>query len=134
MSIPTADVRQAVDAHTRSRADAESSSRRVGQLELDRLAAFRILNAGEQRRFEQFRFVFELLHMPLSNALPATMRAWQPSHGVRMSRIDPDRTVPNVRFRAGRLRNLGGISVLRPPTSGDKRFIWAEAVIAAETD
>jgi|ERR1035438_4297920 hypothetical protein len=104
MSIPTADVRQAIDAHTRSRADAESSSRRVGQLELDRLAAFRILNAGEQGRFEQFRFLFELLHLPLFNALSATMRARQPSRGVRMSRIDPFETVANGGFPASQQR------------------------------
>src|SRR5690242_8586108 len=41
-------------------------ARRVGRLELDRLAALRILNAGEQSRFEQFRFVFEFLHVAAS--------------------------------------------------------------------
>ena len=102
MSIPTADVRQAIDAHTRSRADAESSSRRVGQLELDRLAAFRILNAGEQGRFEQFRFLFELLHLPLFKALSAIMRARQPSRGARMSRIDAMLKITGDRFRVVR--------------------------------
>jgi hypothetical protein len=46
------------------------------------------LNAGEQGRFAQSRLLFELLHLPLFNALSATMRARQPSRGVRMSRID----------------------------------------------
>ena len=37
--------------------------------------------------------------MPLSNALPATMRARQPSHGVRMSRIvDPKPPASTDRF------------------------------------
>src|SRR5580658_3336107 len=37
---------------------------RVGRLELGCLATFGILHASEQRRFEQFRLVFELLHVP----------------------------------------------------------------------
>jgi hypothetical protein len=36
--------------------------------------------------------------MSLSNALPATMRARQPSHGVRMSRIDPKPPASTDRF------------------------------------
>src|SRR5258708_37532390 len=56
-------------------------ARRVGRLELHRTAAFRILNAGEQRSLEQFRLVFELFHgNPLAGArtLQVPIRAWTP--------------------------------------------------------
>src|SRR5271165_5077575 len=41
-------------------------ARRIGRLELNSTARFCILNAGEQRRFEQLRFVFEFFHVSAS--------------------------------------------------------------------
>jgi hypothetical protein len=39
-------------------------ARRIGRLEFDCAAPFRILNARKECRFEQFRFMLEFLHLP----------------------------------------------------------------------
>src|SRR5260221_13427711 len=40
-------------------------ARRVGHFELDRAAPFRVLHTGKQGGLEQFRLVFEFLHVRL---------------------------------------------------------------------
>jgi hypothetical protein len=51
-------------------------ARRIGRLEFDRASPFRILDAREECRLEQFRFVFEFLH---SATLQQPVRPTSPS-------------------------------------------------------